>query len=89
MSGPQSDVFSAGGTLPTSRIVLSIVPAFILSFGLVSSVVKERLFLGEATIATAIGILLGPHGAGLFDPRSWTDDFDHLLLEVTRVVRAC
>lgn len=33
-------------------------------------------------------MLMGPHCANVFDPRSWSDDSDAITLEVMRVVLA-
>lgn len=60
--------------------------------GMFSLVIKERLYLGEAPIATIFGIIIGPHVLNLFDPYGWggssTDSTDEITLEVTRVVIA-
>lgn len=57
-----------------------------------SAFIKEKLYLGEAPIATIFGIILGPHVSGLIDPYKWAggDDEvrDEITLEVTRVVIA-
>lgn len=43
--------------------------------------------MGEAIIATVMGIALG-YAAGGFIPRTWGGNFDLVTLEVTRVVIA-
>ncbi|KAH9812689.1 Sodium/hydrogen exchanger family-domain-containing protein [Melampsora americana] len=70
------------------HLALTLIPAFIVFFGLFSAFVKEKLYVGEAIIAVVFGIILGPMVLGLFDPRSWGggEDFDHLTLELTRIV---
>ena len=40
-------------------------------FMLCSSVIKERLYIGEATVATLCGIIFGPHAANLINPGTW------------------
>jgi NhaP-type Na+/H+ or K+/H+ antiporter len=57
-----------------------------------SAFIKEKLYLGEAPIATIFGIILGPHVSGLIDPYKWGGEHDEvrdeITLEVTRVVIA-
>jgi NhaP-type Na+/H+ or K+/H+ antiporter len=62
-------------------------------FGLFSSFIKETLRLGEAPVATVVGIIIGPHALNLFNPYSWggLDNekvTNEITLEVTRVVIA-
>lgn len=51
---------------PISTLDLSVtcIGLFIVIFGTVSYLAKERLFLGEAPFAVAVGIALGPYGLG-------------------------
>lgn len=48
--------------------------------------------MNEVVLGTAFGIILGPHVADIFDPRSWssgsTSTSNAVTLEVTRVVLA-
>lgn len=64
----------------------------VVIFGLFSSFIKERLRLGEAPVATVVGIIIGPHCLKLFDPYKWGGDDEEvtweITLEVTRVVIA-
>ena len=57
-----------------------------------SLVIKERLYIGEAVIATIVGIIIGPYAANLFNPEDWGGASGHvseeITLEVTRVVIA-
>lgn len=57
-----------------------------------SAFIKEKLYLGEAPIATIFGIILGPHVSGLIDPYKWGGEHDEvrdeITLELTRVVIA-
>jgi len=54
-----------------------------------SALIKERIYIGEAIVATAFGIAMGPYGANIFDPRSWGDpSFNEITLEFTRIVLA-
>ena len=48
--------------------------------------------MNEVVLGTAFGVLLGPHVADVFDPRSWSSGSSSIsnavTLEVTRVVLA-
>ncbi|KAK0200863.1 Cation/H+ exchanger [Desarmillaria ectypa] len=55
---------------------------------MVSLLVKEKLFINEVVLGTAVGIIMGPHVAGIFDPRSWGDSTQIITLEVMRIVLA-
>ncbi|KAL1413096.1 hypothetical protein Q8F55_000845 [Vanrija albida] len=74
------------------HLVYTILGAFTVIFSLVSLLVKEKLYLGEAPIATVVGIILGPYVLNLFDPYAWGGKHQHvtdeITLEVTRVVIA-
>lgn len=52
---------------------------------LCSSVIKERLYIGEATVATLCGIIFGPVAANLIDPATW-GNVDLITLEFSRIV---
>lgn len=52
---------------------------------LCSSFIKERLYIGEATVATICGIIFGPHAADLIDPSTW-GNMDQITLEFSRIV---
>ncbi|KAL8750682.1 MAG: hypothetical protein Q9184_006336, partial [Pyrenodesmia sp. 2 TL-2023] len=62
-----------------------ILGGFTSLFMLCSLFVKEKLYIGEATVATLCGIIFGPHAANLFNPRSW-GNADQITLECSRVV---
>lgn len=47
--------------------------------------VKEKLFIGEATVATIAGLILGPHCLNWFNPLLWGNT-DHTTLEISRIV---
>ncbi|KAF9163763.1 hypothetical protein DFQ26_002138 [Actinomortierella ambigua] len=71
----------------SAHIAYALLGSFIIVFGLVSLLVKERLFISEAFVSTAFGIIIGPYAIGLFDPLSWKD-YDNVTLELTRIVIA-
>ncbi|KAL8923915.1 MAG: hypothetical protein Q9208_004352 [Pyrenodesmia sp. 3 TL-2023] len=62
-----------------------ILGGFTSLFMLCSLFVKEKLYIGEATVATICGIIFGPHAANLFNPRSW-GNADQITLECSRIV---
>ncbi|KAI0166159.1 alkali metal cation/H+ antiporter Nha1 C terminus-domain-containing protein [Xylariaceae sp. FL1272] len=67
------------------HLVYIILGGFTSLFMLCSSVIKERLYIGEATVATIVGIIFGPHAANLIDPKSW-GNVDEITLEFSRIV---
>ncbi|KAG9322059.1 hypothetical protein KVV02_006674 [Mortierella alpina] len=69
------------------HIAYALLGCFIIFFGLVSLFVKEKLFISEAFVATAFGIIMGPYAIGIFNPVSW-DQYDTVTLEFTRIVIA-
>lgn len=48
----------------------------------------SQLFMNEVVLGTAFGVIMGPHCAGVFDPRSWGPLSNTITLEVMRVVLA-
>lgn len=71
--------------LDKPHIAYACVGIFSTIFSLVSLFVKERLYIGEATVATIAGLILGPHCLGWFDPISWGNT-DLITLEICRIV---
>ncbi|KAL1296570.1 hypothetical protein AAFC00_000068 [Neodothiora populina] len=67
------------------HLVYIILGGFTSLFMLCSSVIKERLYIGEATVATICGIIFGPHAADLIDPGTWGNT-DQITLEFARIV---
>ena len=67
------------------HLVYIILGGFTTLFMLCSSVIKERLYIGEATVATLCGIIFGPHAANLIDPGTW-GNVDFITLEFSRIV---
>lgn len=62
-----------------------IIGGFTSLFMLCSLFVKEKLYIGEATVATLCGVIFGPHAANLINPLSWGNT-DQITLECSRVV---
>ncbi|KAI0180800.1 alkali metal cation/H+ antiporter Nha1 C terminus-domain-containing protein [Hypoxylon sp. FL1284] len=67
------------------HLVYIILGGFTSLFMLCSSVIKERMYIGEATVATLCGVIFGPHAANLIDPNSW-GSVDEVTLEFSRIV---
>jgi NhaP-type Na+/H+ or K+/H+ antiporter len=67
------------------HLVYIVLGGFTTLFMLTSSVIKERLYIGEATVATLCGIIFGPHAANLINPGSWGNT-DQITLEFARIV---
>lgn len=67
------------------HLVYIILGGFTTLFMLCSSVIKERLYIGEATVATLCGIIFGPHAANLINPGTWGNT-DQITLEFSRIV---
>ncbi|KAL9599543.1 MAG: hypothetical protein Q9219_003787 [cf. Caloplaca sp. 3 TL-2023] len=62
-----------------------ILGGFTSLFMLCSLFVKEKMYIGEATVATICGIIFGPHAANIFNPLSWGNT-DQITIECSRVV---
>ena len=67
------------------HLVYIILGAFTSLFMLCSSIIKERMYIGEATVATLCGLIFGPHAANLIDPQSW-GSVDIVTIEFSRLV---
>ncbi|GAA5912630.1 uncharacterized protein JCM6883_005334 [Sporobolomyces salmoneus] len=72
------------------HLAITILTLFITFFGLFSGFIKERMYIGEAIIATCFGIAFSSYGAGIFAPRTWAAGHhaDEITLELTRIVIA-
>ncbi|KAI3157110.1 hypothetical protein CBS147325_810 [Penicillium roqueforti] len=67
------------------HVAYMILGGFTALFMLCSLFVKEKLYIGEATVATLCGIIFGPHAADLFNPHKW-GNVDKITLECSRIV---
>lgn len=72
-------------SITNSHLVYIILGGFTSLFMLCSSIIKERMYIGEATVATLCGIIFGPHAANLINPISW-GSVDIVTLEFSRIV---
>lgn len=67
------------------HLVYIILGGFTSLFMLCSSIIKERLYIGEATVATLCGLIFGPHAANLINPMEW-GNVDIVTIEFSRIV---
>lgn len=67
------------------HLVYIILGGFTSLFMLCSSFIKERMYIGEATVATLCGVIFGPHAANLINPSSWGNT-DIVTVEFSRIV---
>lgn len=68
--------FSTAATMPTTNlselnIVISVLGAFTVLYGIISVKIKQVWYLGEALPAVAIGIILGPVAAKFIESEQW------------------
>ncbi|KAJ8101058.1 Sodium/hydrogen exchanger family-domain-containing protein [Lipomyces tetrasporus] len=67
------------------HIAYAIIGGFTTIFSLISLFVKEKLYIGEATVATIVGVIFGPHALDWFNPSTW-GNVDYITLEISRIV---
>ncbi|GAA5820293.1 hypothetical protein JCM10212_005861 [Sporobolomyces blumeae] len=84
------EMFSVVTEVNVVHLAITILTLFITFFGLFSGFIKERMYIGEAIIATCFGIAFSAYGAGIFAPRTWAEGHhaDEITLELTRIVIA-
>ncbi|KAI0076338.1 hypothetical protein K474DRAFT_1663178 [Panus rudis PR-1116 ss-1] len=74
------------------HIIYAVLGGFVVFFGMFSLFVREKLYIGEACWAFLFGVVVGPYGANIFNPRSWGSGdeatVNTITLEFTRVVLA-
>ncbi|KAK7044881.1 Na-H-exchanger domain-containing protein [Favolaschia claudopus] len=74
------------------HIVYAALGGFVVLFGMFSLLLREKLYIGEAIWAFVFGVIIGPYGANIFNPRGWGGGHEEtsniITLEVTRVVLA-
>lgn len=77
-------------TIP--HIFYASLGGFVVLFGMFSLFLREKLYIGEACWAFLFGVIIGPFGANIFNPRDWGGDTEEtsnqITLEFTRVVLA-
>ncbi|KAJ7723808.1 Sodium/hydrogen exchanger family-domain-containing protein [Mycena metata] len=74
------------------HIVYAALGGFVVLFGMFSLFLREKLYVGEACWAFLFGVVIGPYGANVFNPRGWgganDDTVNTITLEMARVVLA-
>jgi CPA1 family monovalent cation:H+ antiporter len=68
-----------------AHIAYAVLGTFSAIFSLVSLFVKEKLYIGEATVAAIAGLIVGPYCLNWFTPTTWGNT-DSITLEISRVV---
>ncbi|ESX02252.1 Na+/H+ antiporter involved in sodium and potassium efflux through the plasma membrane [Ogataea parapolymorpha DL-1] len=68
-----------------AHVAYAVLAVFSSFFSLCSLFIKERLYIGEASVATIYGLIVGPHCLDWFDPSSWGNE-DYITLEISRVI---
>lgn len=69
---------------------MAILGAYIVSVGLISYLIKNRLFISEATLALGLGVAVGPIALKWFSPLTWVDggqeSLNQLTFQITRII---
>lgn len=68
-----------------AHVAYACVGVFSSIFSLVSLFVKEKLYIGESTVAGIFGLIVGPVCLDWFNPLEWGNS-DVITLEITRIV---
>lgn len=68
-----------------SHLTYIILSAFLITYALFSSFIRNRLHLAEPPLATLFGVLVGPACLDVIDPSRWIDK-DSTTEEITRIV---
>ena len=68
-----------------AHVAYACVGVFSSIFSLVSLYVKEKLYIGESTVAGIFGLIVGPVCLNWFNPLKWGNS-DSITLEITRIV---
>ncbi|KAK7050604.1 Na-H-exchanger domain-containing protein [Favolaschia claudopus] len=63
-----------------------VLGGFVVAFSTMSLLVKEKLYINEVILGTVFGVIVGPKGANVFDPRGWGSSTNEITLEVMRVI---
>lgn len=68
-----------------AHLTYILLPFFLLMYALFSYFIRNRLHLSEPPLATLFGIIIGPEGLGIVQPREWGLG-DNNMIEITRIV---
>ncbi|CAG8545374.1 6621_t:CDS:10 [Ambispora gerdemannii] len=71
-------------------VIAAILGGFIVIFGFVSLLIKERLYLSEALVSALVGIIVGPVALRILVPERWSDQeqLAKITMQFTRIVVA-
>lgn len=67
------------------HVAYAVIGFALVLFGTISLFLKEKLYIGEATVATIYGLIVGPHCLNWFAPTTWGNT-DYITIEISRVV---
>ena len=68
-----------------AHVAYACIGVFSSCFSLCSLFIKERLYIGEASVATIFGLIIGPHCLNWFNPFTWGNEAS-ITLEISRIV---
>ncbi|EPX71639.1 plasma membrane sodium ion/proton antiporter Sod2 [Schizosaccharomyces octosporus yFS286] len=68
-----------------AHLAYIVTGIFITIFCYTSSIIRERLLIGEATLGSIVGLIFGPHAANLINPKSW-GNMEYVTIEICRIV---
>lgn len=69
----------------TPHLTYLILSLFLIGYALFSELIRNRLHLSEPPLATVVGIIFGPRGFDLLNPKTWGWQ-DDITQEITRIV---
>ncbi|KAJ3390979.1 hypothetical protein HDU84_006651 [Entophlyctis sp. JEL0112] len=83
------DLVPSEPALYNTHILYLALGAFITIFGLISLIIKDKLFMSEAMVAVVIGVLVGPVVSNIFDASTAFGEKGNIVtLEFTRFIIA-
>ncbi|KAH3671554.1 hypothetical protein OGAPHI_000257 [Ogataea philodendri] len=72
---------------PTNaHVAYVLVGTISLVFSLLSFVLRQQFYIGEAIFGTIFGCIIGPHALDWFNPSKWTSNVDELTFELSRLI---
>jgi sodium/hydrogen antiporter len=69
----------------TSHLTYLILSIFLIGYALFSELIRNRLHLSEPPLATLFGIIFGPRGVDILNPKTWGWQ-DDITQEFTRII---
>ena len=71
--------------IDNSNVSFACLGFFCILFCLVSRLIKEKFYIGEATLAAIFGLIIGPHALNWVNPYNW-GNFNYITLEISRII---